>query len=373
MVSAMKPLISVCIIARDEEQVIKRAIDSVKDIAIEVIVLDTGSVDQTPVIAREAGAKVFAYEWNDDFSEARNKCMSYATGNYVLNIDADEFLVGNTQDLLKELEEYPNLDTYFGTITYPAPAPMEFPSPRMCTNGMSKWYGRIHEFLNPINVSNPSKVILKSLRIQHLKGPKREVATERNIRILTKAIADIPATGEPSLLSRYFFYMARELKDSAKPKEALEWFAKYVPLSMWPPEKYRALLDMAQCYLDVEPHNLLEAKKVCHMAIIEDPAPMESYTILAHIAYMEKDWIRCYNWGMMALNAGPPSFMLFDSTSFNTFKAHDLVSIACWNLGKYEEGSKHVDYCCSIFPQDDRIKKNKEFFDGKLKEAEVKK
>jgi tetratricopeptide (TPR) repeat protein len=240
----------------------------------------------------------------------------------------------------------------------------------MCALGKSKWYGRIHEFLNPINVTNPTKVFLKSLRIEHLRGPKREVGTDRNIRILTKAIEEAP-TKEPQLLSRYYFYIAREYKDSQRPTEAIEWFKKYIPLSVWSPEVYRAHLDIAQCYLDIQPQCLKEARYHCHMAIIEDQLPMESYTLLSHISYLEKDWSRCYNWAMMALSSGPPGFMLFDSTAFNTFKSHDLVSIACWNLGRFEEGKKHVEYCYQITPNDERIKKNKEFFDSKLKEAGI--
>lgn len=84
------PTLSVCTLARNEESFLPKMLASVKDIATEIIVLDTGSTDRTMDVAREFGARVESEPWVDDFSVMRNKLLSYATGEWVLMLDADE-------------------------------------------------------------------------------------------------------------------------------------------------------------------------------------------------------------------------------------------------------------------------------------------
>jgi len=90
--------LSVCMIARDEEVTIGKAITSVKDIADEIIVADTGSSDKTVEIAKSLGARIIDFKWNDDFSAARNASIKEAGSDYILVLDADEFI--NTGDRL---------------------------------------------------------------------------------------------------------------------------------------------------------------------------------------------------------------------------------------------------------------------------------
>ncbi len=87
-----KPRLSVCMIVRDEEKVLPRCLRSVQGIADELIVVDTGSQDNTISIAKDFGAKVSHFRWCDDFAAARNECLKYATGDWILHIDADEEL-----------------------------------------------------------------------------------------------------------------------------------------------------------------------------------------------------------------------------------------------------------------------------------------
>lgn len=88
-----KPVtLSLCMIARDEENTIRQVLESVQGIADEVIVVDTGSSDRTKEIVRELGGKVVEMLWKDDFSAARNRSLQEATCDYVLCMDADEYI-----------------------------------------------------------------------------------------------------------------------------------------------------------------------------------------------------------------------------------------------------------------------------------------
>ncbi|NEN88066.1 MAG: tetratricopeptide repeat protein [Okeania sp. SIO3H1] len=84
--------LSFCIIVKNEEKNLPRCLASVKDVVDEMVVLDTGSTDRTPEIAQEFGAKVHYFEWCNDFAAARNESLKYVTGDWVLVLDADEYL-----------------------------------------------------------------------------------------------------------------------------------------------------------------------------------------------------------------------------------------------------------------------------------------
>ena len=90
--------LSVCMIVKNEEHNIRRCLDSTKDLADEIIVVDTGSADRTMEIARGYGAKVYEHPWEDNFSLHRNQAFGYATGDWLLVLDADEEIVTDGMD-----------------------------------------------------------------------------------------------------------------------------------------------------------------------------------------------------------------------------------------------------------------------------------
>jgi len=84
--------LSLCMIVRDEAEQIGECLRSVRGLADEMIVVDTGSTDGTPARACEQGAQVVSLPWKDDFSAARNRSLAEATGDWILILDADERL-----------------------------------------------------------------------------------------------------------------------------------------------------------------------------------------------------------------------------------------------------------------------------------------
>ena len=86
------PSISLVLIVKNEEENLPRCLESFKDIVQEIVVVDTGSVDRTVDIAKSFGARVEYYEWNNDFAAARNESLKYATCDWILRTDADEYI-----------------------------------------------------------------------------------------------------------------------------------------------------------------------------------------------------------------------------------------------------------------------------------------
>lgn len=93
--------ISLCMIAKNEEKVIGRAIDSCKDFVDEIILVDTGSEDLTVEIAEQKGAKIYFFAWENDFAVAKNYALSKATGDWIVFLDADEYFANDTGKNLK--------------------------------------------------------------------------------------------------------------------------------------------------------------------------------------------------------------------------------------------------------------------------------
>jgi tetratricopeptide (TPR) repeat protein len=94
--------ISLCMIVKNEEKSLPNCLKSVQDLVTEIVILDTGSTDATGKIAGDFGAKVYHYQWNDDFAMARNEALKYVRGDWILVLDADEFL---KPEIITDLQE----------------------------------------------------------------------------------------------------------------------------------------------------------------------------------------------------------------------------------------------------------------------------
>ncbi|MBD2254908.1 tetratricopeptide repeat protein [Nostoc parmelioides] len=101
--------LSLCMIVKNEATALPKCLSSVVNVVNEIVVLDTGSQDGTPHIARQFGAEVYDFVWCNDFSIARNTALKYVTGDWVLVLDADETLTPGIVPHLKNAiasEEY---------------------------------------------------------------------------------------------------------------------------------------------------------------------------------------------------------------------------------------------------------------------------
>ncbi|SCW58584.1 Glycosyltransferase involved in cell wall bisynthesis [Paenibacillus tianmuensis] len=142
-------LVSVCMIVRDEECNIERALQSIPD-SYEKIVVDTGSKDATVEIANRNGAVVKYFDWIQDYSAARNYSMSFASGQYILILDADEVLADHTEQQIREfVEVFPGKA---GTVSVENWIKDEWHthrSIRLFPNDVSTFYyqGKVHETL----------------------------------------------------------------------------------------------------------------------------------------------------------------------------------------------------------------------------------
>lgn len=151
--------LSVCMIVRNEAHHLPKALSSVTGIASEIVVVDTGSTDDTVSIATAMGAKVLHFEWIDDFAAARNVALAAATQPWILSLDADQRLaLHSTQALAHALQrtdcmaQVVTIDLYGPPTTSSDPTigqsevELAFKSLRLFRNHPQiRFSGRVHE------------------------------------------------------------------------------------------------------------------------------------------------------------------------------------------------------------------------------------
>ena len=117
--------LSLCMIVKNEEKELPLCVNSVKPALDEIVIVDTGSSDNTKEVARQLGARVFDFPWVDDFSAARNHSILRATGDYILWLDADDRVdEGEVEKirLLKQNFPWKKNQAYYLTVNSQSPA-----------------------------------------------------------------------------------------------------------------------------------------------------------------------------------------------------------------------------------------------------------
>jgi glycosyltransferase involved in cell wall biosynthesis len=200
--------LSVCSIVKNEEPVIARMLESIISLAGEIIIADTGSTDRTAEIAESYGARVFNYQWNDNFAAARNFAASQATKDWIFFIDADEVLVnpGNVKKYLDPVSDtiYMFKIRHLSSSTDLDNAVCHSTGRLFPRNRGFGFFGSIHEHLVQAgNIAISRKLINDAVIIHYGYSEAGENISrkyERNIRLLKDEIAISQA-------DKYYYYL----------------------------------------------------------------------------------------------------------------------------------------------------------------------
>ncbi|MDR4889993.1 glycosyltransferase [Fredinandcohnia sp. QZ13] len=219
--------LSVCMIVKNEEKYLTRCLESIRNQVDEIIIVDTGSTDNTVKIAEEFGARVYHYEWKNDFADARNFSINKASYEYILVLDADEFLDHDARikEVLSLGKDYYVLNIKNnmsnGYVSY-------HQAIRLFKNNINlSYYGKIHEHLNVDESSNLTNGFGNF--IIHHDGYMQDTFKEkdkynRNIEILLKEVSESPS-------GYNLFNLGVQYKVGRKYKEALKALKKSYFLS----------------------------------------------------------------------------------------------------------------------------------------------
>lgn len=235
--------LSLCMIVKNESDVLERCLACMEGIADEIIIVDTGSTDDTKEIALKFTSKVYDFEWSDDFAAARNYSFSKATMQYAMWLDADDIIDDKNRKLLLELKNtlsisadmvYLRYDVAFDSEDNPT---LSYYRERIFKRELNyRWIGEIHEVIPQRGLAE-----YREISIQHRKLHPTEQG--RNLRIFEKMIAE-GKTLEP----RQRFYYARELMYNDKLYDAVRELNIFLDEGQgWIENNISACKDLAYC------------------------------------------------------------------------------------------------------------------------------
>lgn len=191
-------------IVKNEEANLARCLSSVRSAVDEIIIVDTGSVDQTKWIAKNAGAKVISREWQDDFSIARNASVALATGEWILFLDADEALEPGSAEALRRIAEGEHEGYFIKVINLIGDAGSVETSPdlifRMYRNKPQyRFRGAIHEQIVDVILEQNSQAsfqIAEDVVIRHYGYLNQQIIDKdkknRNLALIKKELENDP-------------------------------------------------------------------------------------------------------------------------------------------------------------------------------------
>jgi len=266
-----KPTIAVAMIVKNEEAMLARCLDSVKG-ADAIYISDTGSEDNTVSIARSYTENVYTEDkWHDSFCDARNFVREKVKEDYILSIDADEYLKCDFSVVRETVEK-----AYAGghlTVNCRLISEQEGQLhyyPRLFKKDDKVWWEGVAH--NHISVKPKME---SDIEIVYGYSPAHQKDPERTLRILTKEVAK---TGN----ARETFYLGREHWYRNHYKECADLMGEYVKKAHFMAEKADAYLIMARCHWAMGMGN--EARQDCLYAIAINPHFKEAVLFMATLA-----------------------------------------------------------------------------------------
>ena len=348
--------LSVCMIIKNEEKVLERILKQTILFADEIIIVDTGSDDSSKEIARKYTNNIYDFEWCDDFSAARNFSFSKAKCEYIMWLDADDFISEENVERIKQLKnKKTDIDVFmckyliaFDENNTPT---FEYYRERILKNcDYLKWSGFVHEA-----VSIKGNIEYLDIEIEHRKIEKdRDVS--RNLKIYERHIAK-----KEVLDARSMFYYARELFYNNKIKKSTIWFKKFLKQkNAFLPNVIDAYLMLSKCYIIEK--DLKKAKETLFKSFNFSSPNAEICCTLGEIFLKEKRYKESIFWYKTALNCEidlkSGAFVQKDYYDFNPYLQ---LSCAYYYLNDYENFKFYHLKAKQIKPNHSSIVYNEKF------------
>lgn len=296
--------LSVCILARNEEKTLARALASVQNLADEIILVDTGSTDKTKDVARRFTKNIYDFAWCDDFSKARNFSLEKVKGAWILVLDADEVLAAEDHEAIRNLIKstayvgfafkqvsYTNDITQYNYIPLAADANYEHYKKyaqgfsgyiscniiRLFRNGLNIHFaGAVHESVDA-SCMEQGKVLKTDIWLHHYQFERGDAFIKKKqlqyLSIYENTIDDYPnkARAYRDIASIYYTY----LQDYAT---AASYFQKSLSLNDHHPKTYVGLV-----LCSVQQHKIQHARALLEQALTFFPHHAQLLSLKKHL------------------------------------------------------------------------------------------
>lgn len=347
-------------IVKNEESVIARCLDSVKDLVDEINIVDTGSTDNTKGIVQQYTNRVFDFNWIDNFAAARNFSFQQATKDYILWLDADDVLTIEEHEKFKSLKNTlgPETDAvsmnYYLSFNDDGNIASLIRRNRLVKREKNfQWIGAVHEYLEVYGTILDSEIGVSHLPLSH--------DTHRNIEIYKKLIRN----GE-ELSSRDTYYYANELKDHQFYEEAIYYYEQFLSSNLgWVEDCIQACYKLSDCYAAIKDDEN-KITSVLRSFEYDIPRPEACCRLGFHFMEQSKNKAAIY-WYEQALTVNIPPYSPFQNNTYTTWLPHLQLCVLYDRLQQYELAYFHNEKARSYKPNDERILFNQKYFNKILK------
>lgn len=340
--------LSVAIITKNEEQVISNCLESVRNIADEIVVVDTGSIDKTKEIALQYTDKVYDFVWIDDFAAARNFAFDQCTKDWILWIDSDDVIEPKDQEKIKALnfeDKEIILCPYYYSHDEFNVTECILERERFIKRSLGlRWQKPIHEYI-PINGRKTSR---EDIVIHHY---KKHSSSERNLAILEHIVRSDP---DP----RNFYYLGKELIDFGRTEEGIINLEKFVTFDTWWEDIFLAYQMLAKAYLKLKDDEKFFSNMF--MSIKIEPRRAEPYYELGDYYFNRQDWGKAIHWFEQCLNVKRPAELLSSYyPQYYTWKPALSLVVAYNNSGNVQKAYEYNELLLKFRPEDSRGHNNR--------------
>ncbi len=290
--SGRRPTISVCMIVKNEQEFLPRCLASIRELADEIILVDTGSNDRTVEIANQFDCQVHHFPWQGDFSSARNESLRYATGDWIFIIDADEELPQSEIVKLRFFACQPDIKLISISVYNKSPETGKvssfLPSVRLFRRELGlNYFGIVH---NRLDIPDGMQPVRCNVHLYHygydLSRDKLDKKIARTRALLEKQLEEAPddifanfnmaqllfgyGHSHEEEISRQIVFYASKVIESPESK-----------LSMYLGQRIMAFQQKAAGQLSLKQYEA--AEKSCFDALEEKSGYLDSYMTLGHI------------------------------------------------------------------------------------------
>jgi len=345
--------ISLCMIVKNEEDVLDRILTCASKFADEIIVVDTGSTDNSIAIAKKYTNKIYHFKWDDNFSNARNFSFSKATKDYIMWLDADDYITDTEIDKINKLKKStitPSMYLFKYAISFDNGKPtFEFFRERLLKRKNNfKWQGFIHE---TIPLTYDAKYV--DITIEHRKikqgNPKRNLNIYRSAK--RKGVKFTP---------RDTYYYARELYYNGYYKSSIKELNKFLNCKdIYPPNEIEANILLSKMYIFF---NELPRAKRCLFNCISKYTPTPQICCsIGEIFVLEKNNTAAIFWYKAALNADV-NIGGFQEKDYSDFIPHLQLSVLYYNTCNLNLAKYHHNEAKKLKPRHPSLIYNDKFF-----------
>lgn len=351
--------ISLCMIVKNEEDVLGRCLDSVADLMDEIIIVDTGSTDKTEHIARKYTDHVEHFKWVDDFAAARNFAFSKATMDYICWLDADDVMDEKNRERFLQLKETIPPETDVVMMRYEVafdaqenPTMSYYRERLLRRKAGFAWTGAVHEVITPCG-----NIIYSEVAVQHRKMHAGD--PNRNLQIYEKMLAE-----GNTLDARQQFYYARELFAHTRYTDAIAQLEDFLGSGRgWVENCIDACADLAWCYYHIGE----EQKQLTSLlrSFVYDKPRAEICCRLGQYFKEHQKLQQAIYWYKAATNCAKQDknggFVYDDCYGFIPY----LQLCVCYDLlGDHETAREYNEKAAQFKPQDKAVLHNRSYFDS---------